>query len=61
MFPFASIFYIDCNGDMWVPCCCGSNGNGGGDGSENGENGVETIGETSNQRISLDIVVRDGR
>ena len=28
MFPM--FYYIDCNGDMWVPCRCG----------ENGENGV---------------------
>ena len=24
MFPFA--FFIDCNGDMWVPCVCSPSG-----------------------------------
>jgi len=30
MFPFMPYYYIDCNGDLWVPCTCPCNGNGGG-------------------------------
>jgi len=26
MFPF--IYFIDCNGDMWIPCCCGNGATG---------------------------------
>ena len=43
---FPSIYYIDSNGDMWVPCCCGNGPSG------PAETGVETISEAGSQKIT---------
>ena len=48
MFPFT--YYIDCRGDLWVPCSCGCRGNGG-----NGDYGGEEITTAAARRERLDI------
>ena len=41
MFPF--IYYVDCEGNLWVPCNCRCNGNGNGYDNGNGYGRVEIV------------------
>ena len=42
MFPFS--YYIDCNGDLWVPCSCGCSGGTGSTGGTGATGSTGSVG-----------------
>jgi len=50
MFPF---FYVDCNGDLWVPCVCGSPSGCSGSSGSSGSSGASGATEEIHEVIAL--------